>query len=247
MDKNNLIKTISDFGLSDHESRIYIASLSLGATSILKLSKEAGIKRTTTYSVVESLKQKGLMLVEQKGWKQYYVAQSPEKLKSIIDSKQEKLQAGLPYLMSLYNMKGYDSLIRYYEGLEAVKSAYESMIKDIKSHQDYFVLSDASKWLSLDKQYFMNFSKRRAKLNINIKMLLQNNSEAKEILKREIEFNAKIKLLPKHVNINTNLVITPQRALVHQLVPPVMAISVENPNIIAMYKEMFEVMWGSRE
>jgi sugar-specific transcriptional regulator TrmB len=247
MNKNNLIKTISDFGLSDNESRVYIASLSLGATSILKLSKEANIKRTTTYSVVESLKQRGLMLIEQKGWKQYYVAQSPEKLKSIIESKKKKLQTGLPYLMSLYNMKGHDSLIKYYEGLEAIKSAYESMIKDVKSHQDYLVLSDASKWLNLDKQYFINFSKRRARLNINIKMLLQNNSEAKEILKREIELNAQIKLLPKQINLNTNLVVTPQRALVHQLVPPIMAISVENPNIIAMYKEMFEVMWGSNK
>lgn len=245
MDKNNLIKLISDFGLTDNEARIYIASLSLGASSILKISKEANIKRTTSYSVIESLKQKGLMYIEQKGWKQYYVAENPEKLASIIEKKKEKLQIGLPYLMSLYNMKGHDSLIKYYEGLELVKSAYESMIKDIKAHQDYFVLSDASKWLSLDKQYFNNFSKRRAKLNINIKMLLQNSNRAKEIIKRKAEFNAQIKLLPKNTNLNTNLVVTPQRALVHQLIPPIIAISVENPNIINMYKEMFEIMWKS--
>jgi sugar-specific transcriptional regulator TrmB len=109
MNKNQLIKTLSSFGLSKNDALVYVAGLSLGPSTILKLSKEAGIKRTTTYSVVESLKQKGLIFVEQKGWKQYYVSENPEKLKSIIERKKENLQESLPSLLSLYNMHGYDS------------------------------------------------------------------------------------------------------------------------------------------
>jgi len=245
MNKNQLIKTLSSFGLSNNEALVYVAGLTVGPSTILKLSKEASIKRTTVYSVVESLKQKGLMFIEQKGWKQYYVSENPEKLKSIVESKKEILKESLPGLLSLYNMHGHDSLIKYYEGLESVKSAYESMIKDIKAHQDYCIISNANKWFELDNKYFMEFTKKRAKLNINIKILLQNNKEAKKYIERQQEFNSEVKLLPKEVNLNTNLVFIPKRAIIHQLVPPIIAVSVENPNIIQMYKEMFEVMWRS--
>ncbi|MFP4514914.1 MAG: TrmB family transcriptional regulator [Parcubacteria group bacterium] len=245
MNKNQLIKTLSSLGLNDNEAFVYIAGLTLGPSTILKLSREAGVKRTTVYSVVESLKQKGLMFIEQKGWKQYYVSENPKKLKNIIEKKKNKLKESLPGLLSLYNMHGHDSLIKYYEGLESVKSAYEDMLKDVKAHEDYCILSDANKWFDLDRKYFMNFTKKRAKLNINIKILLQNNKEAKKYIERQHEFNSQVKLLPKEVDLKTNLVFIPKRAIIHQLVPPIIAVSVENPNIIQMYKEMFEVMWKS--
>ena len=75
MSKNdNLLNSLIQFGLNENEAKIYLASLSQGATTILKLSKHSDIKRTTVYEVVTSLERKGLMKKEVRGFKTLYSA-----------------------------------------------------------------------------------------------------------------------------------------------------------------------------
>lgn len=243
MQNVRLIETLKELGLSENEAKVYFASLSLGPASVLKIAKAAEIKRTTVYSVVESLKQKGLMNLEVKGFKKLYVAQDPEKLETILESKRNKLKNLLPEFAALYNLKGGESFIKYYEGLEAVKSVYEGLIKDIKPHEDYLIVSDQEKWLNADKEYFLEFSKRRAKLPIKIRLLLQDTPGAREFKNYEKIYNFKIKLLPSQTKLNTNLVVIPERAIIHQLTPPIIAIVIENQSVIQMFREMFEIMW----
>jgi len=242
---NEIEALLVELGLMENEAKVYFASLSLGPATVLKIARSAQTKRTTVYSVVENLKQKGLMNVEVKGLKKLYVAQSPEKLNSMIEARRQKLKDSLPELLSLFNLKGGESFIKYYEGLESIKSVYEGLIQDIKPHEDYCIVADQQKWISLDKEYFLDFTRRRAKLPINIRLLLQDTPTAREFKQYEKNYNFKIKILPKSTQLTTNLVIIPQRVVIHQLTPPLVAIIIENKSVIQMHKEMFEIMWNS--
>ncbi|MBI4363385.1 MAG: hypothetical protein HY545_00875 [Candidatus Doudnabacteria bacterium] len=238
-----LIELLQELGLSENESKVYFASLSLGPATVLKIAHIAEIKRTTVYSVVESLMQKGLINIEVKGFKKLYAAQDPEKLETMLEAKRGKLKNLLPEFSAIYNLKGGESFIRYYEGLEAVKSVYEDLIRDVKPHEDYLIVSDQEKWMSADKEYFLDFTKRRAKLPIKIRLLLQDTPDAREFQKKGKLYNFTIKILPPETKLNTNLVVIPQRALIHQLTPPIIAIVIENKSVIQMFREMFEIMW----
>lgn len=245
MQKNKLTKILINLGLSENEAKVYFASLSLGPSTILKIARTAEIKRTTVYSVVESLRQKGLMNIELRGWKKLYTVESPEKLKFILENKKNELQDSMPEFMAMQNLKESGSFIKYYEGLESIKSIYEGLLKDIKSGEDYLVIGNQEQWFNLDKKYFLNFIKRRAKLNIKIRMLLQDSKIAREHKKIEKNYNEKIKILPSKINLTTNLVIIPRKIVIHQLTPPIMAMVIENKNIIQMHREFFEIMWDS--
>lgn len=85
MDKN--LKTLEEFGLSAEEAKVYMAGLSLGPTTILKLAKTSEVQRTAVYRVVESLRQHGLMKIELKGLKKLYAAESPHNLKRVLEEK----------------------------------------------------------------------------------------------------------------------------------------------------------------
>src|SRR5205823_4813454 len=113
----------------------------------------------------------------------------------------------LPEFSALYNLRGGESFIKYYQGLESIKSVYESLITDIKPHEDYLIVSDQSKWLKLDEVYFRKFAERRAKLPINIRMLQVDTPVAQEFKKLEKNLNYKMKFLPIGTNLITNLVI----------------------------------------
>lgn len=244
MDKK-LINTLLDLGLTENEARIYLAAIALGPTTILKIAKEADIKRTTVYSVVESLKQKGLISIEMKGWKKLFTAESPEKLELILEEKRKKLRDNLHNLLSLYNVDAKESLIKYYEGLPAVKTVYEELLRKIRPREDYLVIGSQEWWYNLDPDYFQKFIERRAKLPINIRLLFQDSALARKHQKFEKNYNEKIKILPKGTKLSTNMVIIPHMVVIHQLTPPIIAIVIKNKNVIQMQKEMFEIIWDS--
>jgi len=245
MKKENLIETLEDLGLSENESRVYFASLSLGSSTIQKIAKAAEIKRTTTYTVVESLQNKGLMNVNIEGLKKTFVAENPERLEVIVDQRKEKLHNQLPEFLSLYNLKGGESIVKYYEGKEAVKTVYESNLRDIKPREEYMVISNSEKLFNLYGDWFPKFIERRGKLNINIRMILRNNETSREQKKYEKNFNQTIRFLPNETELMTNLVVTPQRVLIHQLDSPIIGIVIENKSAIQMQQQLFEILWST--
>jgi len=245
MKTNQLIESLKDLGLEENEAKIYFSSLSLGPSTIQRVANTAGIKRTTTYDIVEGLKKKGLMNIQVEGFKKKYSAEDPQKLESIVEARKLRFKNLLPEFSALYNLQGGESFIKYYEGIEAVKGVYESLIKDIRPGENYLVLANQDRWLHLDKEYFMDFLYRRAKLPIKIRMLFQDSELAHTWKKMERNFNSMVKIMPKDTHLKTNLVITPQRVLIHQLTDPIIGIVIENKSVIEMHKEMYELIWNS--
>ncbi|MDB5204278.1 MAG: Transcriptional regulator, TrmB [Candidatus Taylorbacteria bacterium] len=240
-----ILKSLEDFGLNETESKIYAALLSTGGGSVSTIAEAAHIKRTTTYSTLDGLIKQGLARFDEFGFKRKIVPEDPQRLKVILEQKQIKLTKTLPTLESMYNLKGNESFIKYYKGFEAVKPIYEKLIQDIGPNEEYFVLSNQKMWHERDPIFFEDFSVRRGRLPIKIKIILEQNDTSQRYFERRKLYNAEIRFLPKDVKLETNLVITPQRTLIHQLVHPIVALIVENNSFIKMHQEMFRIMWNS--
>ena len=242
---NKLINTLKDIGLTEKEAIVYLASLSLGPGNVAQIAQSSGIKRTTVYSVLELLKQKGLIRMDLKGWKTLFVAENPEKLELIVDQMRSEVRKTLPEFASVYNLHSSGAFIKYYEGLESVKGVYNELLKEVKNHDDYLVIGDLHKWLEQDHDFFLDFAKRRAKLDINIRILDQESLVAREHKKFERNFNEKIKIMPESFKITTNMVILPHKVVINQLTPPILAMVIENDSIVKMNRELFEMIWQS--
>lgn len=245
MANKKLLQVLLHAGLTEKESAVYITVLALGPSTVLNISRYSKIKRTTVYAILELLKQKGLINIVIDGFKRLYFAESPEKISSILESRKKEFESSLPEFMALYNFKAGESSIKFYEGVEAVKTVYEGLLRNVQSGDDYLIFGDDTEWFNIDKEYFENFIERRSKLNIKIRTLLQDSSEARRHKMFEKNFNETIKILPKDTTLSTNLVITPQKVVIHQLTPPVSAIVIETKSIIQMHREMFEIVWKS--
>lgn len=246
MKNEHLLGILMELGLSDNEARVYLACLSLGATSVAKIASIAEIKRPSAYPIIERLKKIGLMVEEVKGFKTFYLAEPPEKLELVLEERKAKFKNALPDFSKLYNLQGNHDVIKRYEGLQAVKSVYEDLLRNIQPHEDYLIIADQANWLKLDKDYFMNFSRRRAKLPIRIRMLQVPSPEAGWFKKYEKNFNLQIKFLPKDFSVlTTNLVVIPKMLIIHQIIPPVSAMVIENKSAIMLHQQLFELIWQS--
>lgn len=240
-----LLRSLEDLGLTDKEAKVYLAMLSLSESNVRKIADAAEVKRSTVYFILDSLCQKGLVKLVIQGFKSYYTVESPEKLGTILDQRKKRLSETLPDFLALYNTENTQGFITYYSGLESVKRVYEQNLRDIRPREQYLVISNQEDWLALDPDYFESFTERRAKRNIRIRLLLTDSKSAREHKKRARQYNEKIRFLPKGTKLTTNVVITPKRLLMHQLIPPINGIVIENQSAIKTQTELFEVMWNA--
>ncbi len=245
MKKIDFISYIQDLGLSENESKVYLSSLSLGPATVLKIAKEAEIKRTTAYSVLETLKLRGLIINEVKGLKTLYTAEGPEKLEQIFEQKKDRFKKVLPELTAMYNLKGGESFIKYYEGVQGVRTVYDHILDGLKPGDDYVVISDMEKFLSMDRDYFTKFIENRVKYNLNLRAILQDTSDAHYYKEIERNTTMTVKFLPKDTVLSANMVITPHRVIITQMAAPIMTVVIENRSIVQMQKEQFEIMWNA--
>ena len=249
MKNDKIITLLEELGLSEKEAKVYLAALSLGPATILKIARTAETRRTTVYSLIDSLKTKGLMAVELKGFKTLYAAEDPKKLETVLEQRRQKLKDNLPDLSAMFNLKGGESYIKYYEGVESIKSIYRGLLEDIRPHEDYLIFSNVDEWWKLDREFLLKFTLDRAELarthGIKIKILLQNTPGATDYKKNEKLYCLEAKKLPANNRLTTNLVIIPKKVVIHQLTPPAMAIVIENKSIIQLHRELFETIWQS--
>lgn len=128
---NNLLKTL---GFTDSESRIYLISLEMGPASVQDIARKAKVSRVTTYAVIESLTERGLMSSLQKGKKTHYSAESPERLVSFVQGRMNEMENTLKEVKSGIEglrllQRGEKPVVKIFEGSEGIKA----ILDDIKT------------------------------------------------------------------------------------------------------------------
>ena len=130
-----LEKKIIEFGLNEKEARVYLASLSLGQSSVQDIAKESKVNRATTYVAIERLTDLGLMSSFYQGKKQFFIAADPEKLIEVLDKEKEKIEKKkeelkkiIPELQSMNNKIKDKPVVKFYEGKEGIKTMVDEVL-----------------------------------------------------------------------------------------------------------------------
>ena len=133
----NLKKELKKLNLSDNEASLYLSLLELGEASVQRISKKSKISRTTTYDVIETLREKGLIIATKKQKRTFYYAENPSKLGNILEEKVNAFDNLLPELLAMSNLIDRKPKIRFFEGVEGLKNIY----KDTLNYPDSEILA----------------------------------------------------------------------------------------------------------
>lgn len=127
MQINQLLQKL---GFSQNETKIYLAALEMGISSAQDIAKKAGIKRTTGYSVLSYLVNRGIIGKTKVKEKTRFVAESPNRLLTLINEIEKGIKEALPELEAIYNKKETKPKITFYEGKEAVQKVYDDTLEE---------------------------------------------------------------------------------------------------------------------
>ncbi len=112
---------LAKIGLENKKADVYLALLQLGSASVLEISKKSGIKRPTTYDILQDLLNKKLISQSFQGKKKVFTAENPDNLKWMIQEQENIVERILPELRSYFNIAKEKPRVRYYEGTEGIK------------------------------------------------------------------------------------------------------------------------------
>lgn len=151
MYQNSIIKILLDFGLTDSEAKVYLASLNLKNITPTYLAKSTGIPRATIYDIVMGLALKGLMTVKQSDGIQkqqtLITANNPESLRNIVRERRTNLRdlesniiSIMPELKKNYfltNQENNNTSIRCFLGYDEFIKIYYEEERDIPNEAVY--------------------------------------------------------------------------------------------------------------
>jgi len=181
---NALIKTLEDAGLSEKEAQIYIALSEIGLATVFEIAKHAGLNRSSTYVVLESLKKKGLVGTSPDKPVTQYFASSPDSLLHSASTRAKReedvknnLEKILPELKALHKDTRHRPKVRVYEGKDGLLEAFHETFIE-KTPLEFRTYADPVKMFKSIPR-FLEENEQRASRGIKMYAI---NPASKEVL-----------------------------------------------------------------
>src|SRR3989344_2694574 len=77
-------------GFDEKQARVYIACLEAGPSKVPEIARQADIKRTTAYGIIDELVSMGLLAASYKGKTKLFKAQDPKIIISLLEERKKK-------------------------------------------------------------------------------------------------------------------------------------------------------------
>ena len=242
-----MIETLKKFGLSTKEAKVYLSMIELGTAPVSDIAKKARINRSTTYVLLQSLAERGLISTSDHTHGRLYTPAPPERIVHYLEETAKKYNglvgianSILPELKSMYVGVGPKPKVQFFEGLEGIQTAYEDTLTSNETIRAFASIENMHKALP---HYFPEYYKRRAAKKIHIRAIFPDTPEAQERMKHNQEEAREAYLVPKElysfspeINIYDNKIVF--MSLVEKF-----ALIIESHELADALKKAFDLSW----
>ena len=185
------VEQLINLGLNEKEAKVYLALLSMEKDTAYSIAIKSGLKKPTTYVILEDLVKKGFVLKIPQKKKSLYFAKPPQECVAIFQQRVNEVKEILPELLAIQKKDGEKVNVSYFDGPEGVKEVY----KDTLKHEGEFVAFGSENMVNvLGNEWMDNFIKERVKRKISVRAIVpqteyyeKNLSEKNEEQLREMK------------------------------------------------------------
>lgn len=241
----DLSLALQDLGLSDKQARIYLALLQKGEGSAYEVATRSGLKKPTTYVLLQEMVERRLVKVVLNQKATHYVAVDPVELFVETRTKFQRAESALPELRALSNVEAKTVRAEYFEGLSGVRDMYSGALKDKNAKEQIGFYAHGRDTVPELMQYWSELNADLVKRSIHRRGITTKDATTKEY----IEYTAVPKelldlkaLSPKLYDSNISIEVfgSSTYILSHQYLQ---GIVIQNPDIANVLKQIFELVW----
>lgn len=239
-----IFEALKIFGLSEKESKVWLACLELGSSTAYDIAVKTKISRALVYDILERLIELTLISVSIKNNKKIFTTLPPKRMLEILKEKEENIQEIMPLLEKLQRTTREEKFtVKVYEGKEGIKAILNDILKsNIKEFLRY-----GSARISFDIIPFFieRWTKERIKLKIKARYIYDDTEEARKKVKKNKELLALVqyKFLPVKLESPTVIVIYDNKVVFSSLSREIFAVMIESREIAENQRKYFEKLW----
>lgn len=192
----NLESILVNSGLSEKEAKVYLTLLELDEAVASVIARITGLKRPTTYTVLESLIKKALVSTFVYEGIKYFKATNPDNLYTAQYENVVNLKKALPELKSIHEKYLTKPDMTLYEGFNGLKHIMEDTLT--VSNKELLVWADPEiATQSVIGKYYPTYIERKVKKGIWVRGIVNDNPTSKEFVAKGKEELRKLKLVAK--------------------------------------------------
>lgn len=229
---------LKEYGLSDKEVQVYIAGLKAGSVTASKLFELTGIRRSTVYEVLESLKKKGIIKTFKKDKKSYFEVVEPKHLIGLLKEKERLIERVLPELNKLIEQTNEKPEVVIYEGKTGIKNAANDMLEA----KEILIYGASNEGEKLVDSFPENFARKRVERKIKVRAILGKDAP-EYMLKGEVTKYTEVKIIDLFTNYNIGYFIYGNSLLIITLGDELTAVKIKSPLLVDSQRKMFELLW----
>ncbi|HLC46301.1 MAG TPA: helix-turn-helix domain-containing protein [Candidatus Nanoarchaeia archaeon] len=235
------VDALREYGLSENEIKVYIALLKRGESTAQTIAKNAGLPRTTTYHLLESLLQKGLVSFIIKETIKYFQATTPRKLVEILEDKKRLIQEALPELNAMAETIKEKPKAMLFEGSKGIKYILEDVLEEKKVIYHY---GDITSLQNALPYIFPKYIAKRVERRIPIKIVCKREEQHKELLKTSRNEFREFVFVPSNYLFKSSVFIYSRKvAILNLQKEPYHGIIIEDGDFYDTQKNIFELLW----
>lgn len=238
---------LKHIGLNEKEAKVYLAALELGPTNIQNLTKKSGIKRSTVYEMIKSLKNSGLMAETIKGKRKFIVAAEPENLKKGLKEKEKLLSEIMPELKSISNVGFVKPKITFYEGKDGIREIYRDTLKS-KNKMTLWFSPIKSMLETIGEDFLNHYVEKRTEKGIWVKSVYitqERVTDYKYLQPETFEKTLrKIRFTPPDITIKNTICIYDNKVAIMSSRKELFGFVIESDDYANMMKVFHDLLWN---
>ena len=241
-------EVLRKIGLTDYETKIYIALLELGKATSGEILQTANLNTGKIYEILNSLKTKGFIgEITESGIKKFSPA-NPKRIYDYLNEKKQEIKEQekdlaeiVPKLIKKINTNKEPQKVEVFYGFKGLKTAHQKETDRYSPEETVRVLGVMEKGKYSKKNYEFyghNIYPKRIKSGIEIKKVLDEGARKD---RKDHEKKAKIKYFP-YVSPVAIITVKDLTIIVIMSETPII-ITIESKEVANSFVQQFELIW----
>ncbi|MBT4540434.1 hypothetical protein HOC35_02885 [Candidatus Woesearchaeota archaeon] len=159
--EQDILETLKSIGLTEGESKTYLALLSIGTSTVGPIVEKASVSSSKVYIILDKLIHKGLVGIVIKNGKKNYTAAQPEKIIDYLNEEQQKVERNkmlakkiLPELRLKKGSVSKLPIVELTKGRKGTEMFYDEVYANLKEGDEYIATSGTRISFKLQNYWF---------------------------------------------------------------------------------------------
>ncbi|MBI5412255.1 hypothetical protein HZA43_03735 [Candidatus Peregrinibacteria bacterium] len=230
-----------NLGFEPKEAQIYLALLELGEASVLEISERSRVNRASIYYIMEKMKKRGVVTHIEKKGRDVFMAVDPHLLLAQEKRHLKEFESLIPELKGLTNKTGRRPRVRFYEGVEAVKSVYADTLTSKTEILNYANSREIrTHWPEYDEEYVA----QRVAKKIFLRGIAPDDEYGRQVQSNDKKSLRQIRLIdPKKLNFTDEIKIYDHKIAMMSFEDEVFGVIIESQAMADTQRSIFEMAW----